>query len=66
MLYPADYFNPYDSLTGKLKKTENTYSIHWYDASWSDTSQFRLKINRFIRRIIGVENMERIKKIVEK
>ena len=66
MLYPADYFNPYDSLTGKLKKTENTYSIHWYDASWSDTSQSRLKINRFIRRIIGIENMERIKKIVEK
>lgn len=66
MLYPADYFNPYDSLTGKLKKTENTYSIHWYDASWSDTSQSRLKINRFIRRIIGVENMERMKKLLGK
>lgn len=65
-VYPADYFNPYDSLTGKLKKTENTYSIHWYDASWSDTSQGRLKINRFIRRIIGVENMERMKKLLGK
>lgn len=65
-IYPAEYFNPYDSATGDLKKTENTYSIHWYDASWSDTSQSRLKINRFIRRIIGVENMERIKKLLGK
>ena len=33
-VYPADYFNPLDSVTGKLSKTENTYSIHWYSMSW--------------------------------
>ena len=37
-IYPAEYFNPYDSITGKLTKTKNTYSIHWYDASWSGQS----------------------------
>ena len=66
MLYPVDYFNPYDSLTGRLKKTENTYSIHWYDASWSDTSQIQLKINRIIRRIFGVNSLNCIKKILKK
>ena len=64
-IYPAEYFNPYDSLTGKLTKTPNTYSIHWYDASWEDISQIRLKINRFIRRVFGVETIEKIKKIIK-
>ena len=27
-IYPKEYFNPLDSLTGKLKITENTRSIH--------------------------------------
>lgn len=65
-IYPADYFNPYDSITGKLTKTENTYSIHWYDASWSDIPHFSLKIRRFIRRIFGVNAFTRLKKIIGK
>lgn len=36
VIYPADYFNPYDDVLGKLKKTENTYSVHWYAKSWMD------------------------------
>lgn len=34
IVYPADYFNPYDSVIDQLKKTDNTYSIHWYANSW--------------------------------
>ena len=34
IIYPVDYFNPLNALTGKLNKTENTYSIHWYTATW--------------------------------
>lgn len=33
-IFPIDYFNPYDSATGQLHRTENTFSIHWYSASW--------------------------------
>lgn len=33
-VYQMDFFNPRDSATGELVKTENTYSIHWYSASW--------------------------------
>ena len=51
-VYPADWFNPLDSVTGKLTKTENTYSIHWYSMSWlPKRTQIRAKIGRVIRRI---------------
>lgn len=51
-VYPADYFNPMDSTTGKLTKTEHTYSIHWYSMSWiGKSSQIRVKIGRIYRRI---------------
>ena len=51
-VYPADYFNPLDSVTGKLTKTENTYSIHWYSMSWlPKRKQIRARIGRVIRRI---------------
>ena len=65
-IYPTDYFNPYDSITGRLNKTENTYSIHWYDASWSDISKSKLKFNRFMRIILGVKSLNNVKKILGK
>jgi hypothetical protein len=33
-VYPVDYFAPKSSRTGKITITENTHSIHHYDASW--------------------------------
>lgn len=65
-LYPKDFFSPYDSITGKLTKTANTYSIHWYDASWNSISQSKLKFNRLMRRIFGVNNLNKVKKILGK
>lgn len=51
-VYPEDYFNPMDSTTGKLTKTEHTYSIHWYSMSWlGKSTQIRVKIGRIYRRI---------------
>ena len=64
-LYPAEYFNPYDSITGRLNKTDKTYSIHWYDASWSDKSALQLKFNRFVRRVIGKDTVEKLKGTVK-
>ena len=53
-VYPADYFNPLDSVTGKLTKTENTYSIHWYSMSWLPKHiRLRSKIVRFCKRTLG-------------
>lgn len=42
-IYPVEYFNPLDSLTGRLRKTSNTYSIHWYTASWATPQPWWLK-----------------------
>lgn len=33
-IYPTEFFCPKSFDTGKIKITENTHSIHWYDASW--------------------------------
>ena len=49
-VYPAKWFNPLDSATGELVKTENTVSIHWYSMSWiSPLRRMRVKIMRRIR-----------------
>ena len=34
VVYPTDYFCPKSFDTGKIIMTENSRSIHWYDASW--------------------------------
>ena len=60
-IYPADYFNPLDNLTGKLKLTDNTRSIHWYMNSWSDSTAFRQWISRMSHRLFGmsIHNMKK-------
>lgn len=53
-IYPSDFFNPLDSLTGRLNKTANTRTIHWYDNSWSSpVSRLKTKIGKLIRRILS-------------
>ena len=34
-IYPIDYFNPKDQRTCIITVTDNTYTIHHFDASWS-------------------------------
>lgn len=53
-IYPVEYFNPFDDLTGKLRMTENTRSIHWYSNSWSDSSQLRRWFSRMSHRVFGL------------
>lgn len=55
-IYPVEYFNPYDDTTGRLRKTQNTYSIHWYSKSWlSRKDIIRSKITQPFHRIFGVD-----------
>ena len=37
VIYPTEYFNPKGGDYGMEKITENTYSIHHYEASWKST-----------------------------
>lgn len=50
-IYPSEYFSPLDYISGILRKTHNTCSIHWYNASWNDVrqKQYRLLEQRCIR-----------------
>ncbi len=55
-VYPIEVFNPYDDPTGRLNKTKNTYSIHWYAKSWmSNSTILRSKITKPFHRIFGEE-----------
>lgn len=52
-IYPADYFNPFDDATGRLRKTANTYTIHWFTKTWLNVSPTRQRIARLAHRIFG-------------
>ena len=53
-IYPEDYFNPFDDITGRLKKTDNTRSIHWYARTWQKQSPIKLWLSRMSHRIFGL------------
>lgn len=51
-VFPAEFFNPYDDPTGRLYKTENTYSIHWYSKSWMNKRTIlRSKLTKPLHRV---------------
>lgn len=63
LILPRDYMNPYEDVTGRLNKTTNTVSIHWYSKSaLSKTVILRSKITRVFHRWFGVDCFEGIKK----
>lgn len=52
VVYPAEYFNPYDDPTGKLFMTDKTYSIHWYFKSpHGKATILRSKLTRPLHRV---------------
>ena len=61
LICPGDWFNPYDSATGRLNITKNTISIHWYSASWMSRGQrLRCAIGRPLHRLFGVDFFRRV------
>ncbi|EJT6142693.1 glycosyl transferase [Clostridium perfringens] len=65
-LYPSEYFCPFDNATGKLNKTKNTATIHWFSKSWVDSNfVYRTKITRIFHRLFGVNCFVWLKKILK-
>lgn len=63
VIYPPDYFNPYDDPTGMLHRTENTYSIHWYGKSWLDKKiVLRSKLMKPLHRVFGTDFFHKLRK----
>ncbi len=62
-IYPVPVLNPYESTTGRLKKTGDTVSVHWYAAAWmSNTQRLRSKITKPLHRLFGVNVFSKFRK----
>lgn len=58
-----EYFCPFNAITGEMRKTDNTFGIHWFNASWrSKNVNIREKLLRPIKRIIGEKNFNKLKR----
>lgn len=54
IIFPIEYFNPYDDPTGRLNITNHTYSIHWYAKSWMKKSTIlKSTLTRPLHRLFG-------------
>ena len=62
-ILPVEFLNPYDDQTGRMKKTNNTISIHWYSKGWLDKKTIiRSKISKLFHRVFGVNCFRKLKK----
>lgn len=66
-VFPKEFFAPIDCSTGIMKRTPQTRSIHWWDASWQNKKNGkRIIISRYyrtrVRKMFG-NNYSQIRKI---
>lgn len=60
-IYPKEFFCPFDDATGILTKTENTYSIHWYDKTWvAKRKIIRNRVMRIVHRVFGSDIRQKL------
>lgn len=76
-IYPTEYFAPLEYLTGKMNKTKNTASIHWYGFSWGtkaqkrkfkhDQNNYRIHAPfRLVKKLIGRDRYEKLAKLLHR
>lgn len=52
--YPKEYFCPYNYINGRMIKSDQTFSIHWYEQTWIEPNKkIRLKVTRIFRKVFG-------------
>lgn len=66
-VYAPDFLNPLDDATGRLKKTENTRTIHWFMKSWI-TGEHKVKtwLKRLLRRVFGNDCVALVGKMIKR
>lgn len=66
-IYPQEYFSPYDYINCYDKRTYKTYTIHYFYKSWlSKKDIIKLKIKMFIVKIIGGNNLAKIRNLISR
>ena len=64
-IYPNDWFNPLDDVTGRLTITDNTRSIHHYSKTWiGNYCPLRTWIMRRLHRVFGVNGLQWFKQYI--
>ena len=67
IIYPVDYFCPYDDATGLLHLSEDTYAIHWYEKSWMSKGRIiRNRCMRLVHRYFGTDIRRKVEKLIGK
>ena len=67
IIYPPDWFNPFDDATGSLRITDNTRTVHWFAKSWlSAEPAWKTTAKRVLRRILGKERLSRLGRFMKK
>lgn len=54
-VFSTDYFTPYDYISGRLRLTENTHTIHWFNQSWIGHRPLKVKLSQFYHRLVGMK-----------
>ena len=66
-LYPSDFFCPYENETGRMNKTENTATIHWFNKSWVDRDKRIVsRITKIFHRIFGVDCFKWLNRLLKR
>lgn len=64
-VYPTEYFCPLNYYTREMNRTETTYSIHWYAASWLSEEELRADLKKG-KQILKNKRRARSRKIIKK
>lgn len=66
-IYPCDYFCAYDFIAEDFDITDNTISIHHYEATWlKGKTKIKRKIRNILRKTLGINNYKKILMIKRK
>ena len=64
--FSSEYFDPKDCETYVLNTTENTYSIHHYDATWKTKNSKRRQVMiKTVVKLLGENNYLRLKNFIK-
>ncbi|MBZ5749699.1 glycosyltransferase family 32 protein [Metabacillus rhizolycopersici] len=67
VFYPQTYFSPYDYINCRKFITKNTYAMHHFYKSWlPPKARFKSNVKTIAAKVIGGENIAKLRKIVSK
>lgn len=65
IVYPSDYFSPYDYSNCYYNTSDNTYCVHYFYVSWMPwQTHLKKYIKKMIVKLIGIKNMKKLRKLL--